>query len=147
MEQYDEEIYQEFSELITDSYELLLDFQAYAEEAREADESSYREKAIVEAFSYALELREKKSEWEKLLEAVPVQGLDSVEDLMLKTENYHDRLQLWDLDLEGEPDETELAAINAVKDNYDVLEEYEFLSFSDHKLETDFGAVDLKITV
>ena len=145
--EHDEEAYEEFSELINESYELLLDFQAYAEEARKAEDVSYREKAIVEAFSYAMELRDKQSAWDELLETVPVEGLDSVEDLVLKTENYNDRLQLWDLDLDGDPDETEMAAINAVRDNYDVLEEYEFLSFSDEELETEFGNVGIKIGV
>lgn len=146
MQEHDEEAYREFSDLIEESYELLLDFQAYAEEARKAEDTSYREKAIVEAFSYAKKLREKEGEWEKLLENVPVAGLESVEDLILKTENYNDRLQLWDLTLEGDPDEMELAAINAVKDNYDVLEEYDLISY-DNDLETDFGGVDIRIGV
>lgn len=62
MQDHDKEAYREFSDLIEESYELLLDFQAYAEKARKADDTSYREKAIVEAFSYAKELREKEDE-------------------------------------------------------------------------------------
>lgn len=147
MENHDDDLYEEFSGLIEESYELLLDFQAYAEEARKAEDTSYREKAIVEAFSYAVELREKSDEWEKLLDTVPVAGLDSVEDLVLKTENYDNRLQLFDMTFEGEPEEVEMAAINAVKDNYEALREYEFLSFSNDELETDFGSVEIKIGV
>lgn len=64
----------------------------------------------------------------------------------MKTENYNDRLQLWDLTLEGDPDEMEMAAINAVKDNYDVLEEYDLISY-DNDLETEFGSLDIRIGV
>jgi hypothetical protein len=146
LEQHDEEAYEEFSELINESYELLLDFQAYAEEAREAEDSSYRERAIVEAFSYARKLQEKKDEWDELLETVPITGLDSVEDLIIKTETYGNGLQIMEPDHGSDPDEKEMAAINAVKDNYNVLEEYDLISY-DRELETDFGSIDLRISV
>ena len=144
---YDQEAYQEFSEIITQSYELLLDFQAYAEEAKKSADEVYREEAILKTFSIAQELREHEEGWSYLLENIPARGVETVEDLLIKTEKHGDQLQIFDLDFEGEePDDVEMAAINAVSDNYDILEEYDIISYN-RGLETGFGNKNLKIRV
>jgi|GEM_PF-1905804 len=51
-----------------------------------------------------------------------------------------------DLDLEGDPDEAEMAAINAVKDNYSILTEYD-VSIHWNELDTEFRRIDLRIKV
>lgn len=143
---HDEEAYTEFSEVIEKSYELLLDFQAYTEEAQRRGDPVYREEAVLKAFSAAEELKKYDEDWEELFDALPVAEVDSVEDIILKTELYTDRLQMFDLDLEGEPDDVEMAAINAVKNNYSILTEYEVLIHWS-ELETEFGNLDLRIEV
>jgi hypothetical protein len=75
-----------------------------------------------------VDIYETREDFKELLESVPAEGVDSLEDLMIKTEKHDDRLQVFDLDFEGEePDETEMAAINAVSDNYLELEEFDLL--------------------
>lgn len=73
-------------------------------------------------------------------------GLDPVEDIVLKTALHGNRLQMFDLDLEGDPDYVEMAAINAVKDNYDILTEYNVLIHW-NKLETEFGNMHQRMKV
>jgi len=144
---YDQEAYQEFSETINQSYELLLDFQAYAEEAKKSADEVYREEAIVKTFSTAKELQEQEEGWSYLLENIPAKGIDTVEDLLIKTEKHADQLQIFDLDIDEDgPDEIEMAAINAVSDNYNILEEYDVISYN-RGLETGFGNKNLKIRV
>mgnify|MGYP006291312413 CR=1 FL=1 len=143
---HDEEAYEEFSEVIEESYEVLLDFQAYAEEAQRSGDPVYREKAVLKAFSATEELKKYNDNWDELFDALPVEGVNSVEDIVLKTELYSDRLQMFDLDLEGEPDEIEMAAINAVKDNYGILTEYDILIHW-NELDTEFGNIDIRIEV
>lgn len=142
----DEEAYDEFSEVIEESYEILLDFQAYAEEAQRQGYPLYRENAVLKAFSAREELNEYEEAWNNLFDALPVAGLNSVEDIVLKTALHGNRLQMFDLDLEGDPDDVEMAAINAVKDNYDILTEYDVLIHW-NELETEFGNMDLRIKV
>jgi len=162
---YDEELYEQFSELITQSYEFLLDFQAYREEAIDSQDVEYRREAVARAFSSADQLHSIEKEWEFLLETFPSQ-VETVEDLVLNTEPYSDRLQIFDLDLEEdkerdenhdsdvemdgefsvEPTEEEMAAINAVRDNYELIREYDMLSFW-RELQTEVGDVELKMRV
>jgi hypothetical protein len=144
---FDRDAYEEFSEIISQGYELLLDFQAYVEEAENPVNNAYREDAIVKAFSSARDLQRNEERWEYLLENIPASGIETVEDLIIKTEKHGDRLQIFDLEFDGEgPDEIEMAAINAVSDNYSILQEYDLINY-DRDFETGFGNKNLNITV
>ncbi len=125
---YDQELYQRFCEAINERYEALLEFNAYAEEVRNGEaEKEYREDALLHAFSAFVEIYNSSEDFQELLETVPAEGIDSLEDLMIKTEKHGDQLQVSVWISREVPDETEMAAINAVSDNYIELEEYDLL--------------------
>ncbi len=142
---FDEEAYGEFSEIIIQSYESLLDFQSYRKEAEEVDDVEYRRDAVTRAFSAAQELNSVESGWDYLFETFPAEVGD-IDDLMIKTEVVGDKLRIYDLDLEGEPDREELAAIRAVRDNYNILQEYDLLNFW-REVDMEVGNINLKMSV